>query len=281
MPIYTGTGATLDIQDSILYESIQGIVNFGTATINDVSCLEIQNSCIVNEGAISVNGLTSNNSGQLLKHNNSGTFTDLVSNNTGVVLEISGGSTGTLDSINSLNSGLFLRAYGDQSGMSFSGLESNFTTQLFDFSDSISLTIDDIQGTFIESVLLANEVSLLEISNMEIIDSESIGLAMEISSSDSVKITDTTIDGYGQTFLFSGGGNFVLDDTIFSSNGKVGQLSSSTLSIDEGEWNGISHGLHAQHSSLIIENLNISIGENQGTALRILGGSLEITEEVN
>ena len=279
--IYTGAGATLDIQDSILYESIQGIVNFGTATINDVSCLEIQNSCIVNEGAISVNGFTSNNSGQLLKHNNSGTFTDLVSNNTGVVLEVSGGSTGTLDTINSLNSGLFLRAYGDQSGMSFSGLESNFTTQLFDFSDSISLTIDDIQGTFIESVLLANEVSLLEISNMEIIDSESIGLAMEISSSDSVKITDTIIDGYGQTFLFSGGGNFVLDDTIFSSNGKVGQLSSSTLSIDEGEWNGMSQGLHAQHSSLIIENLNISIGENHGTALRILGGSLEITEEVN
>ena len=110
---------------------------------------------------------------------------------------------------------------------------------------------------------------------MEILDTESIGLAMTISTSDFVKISNTIIDGYGQTFLFSGGGDFILDDTTFTSNGKVGQLSSSSLSVDEGEWEGYSQGLHTQHSSLIIENLNISVGENHGTALRILGGSLK------
>ena len=34
---------------------MEGIVNFGTASINDVSCLEIQNNCITNEGSIIVN----------------------------------------------------------------------------------------------------------------------------------------------------------------------------------------------------------------------------------
>ena len=279
--IYTDNGGTLNLQQSILYGNMEGIVNFGTASINDVSCLEIQNNCITNEGSIIVNDIFSNNSGQLLKHHNSGTFSNLMANNTGVVLEISGNSTGSLETINTLNSGLFLRAYGDQSGMSFSGIESNYTTQLFDVSNSELLTIDDIKGASIQSVLLANSVSSLEISNMEILDTESIGLAMTISTSDYVKISDTIIDGYGQTFLFSGGGDFILDDTTFTSNGKVGQLSSSTLSVDGGEWEGYSQGLHTQHSSLIIENLNISVGENHGTALRILGGSLEVTDQLN
>ena len=53
----------------------------------------------------------------------------------------------------------------------------------------------------------------------------------------------------------------------FFSNGKVGQISSSELTISNGSWEGKSHGLHAQYSSINALNTNISVGENHGTAL--------------
>ncbi|MBK00323.1 MAG: hypothetical protein CMB48_05130 [Euryarchaeota archaeon] len=279
--IYTNPGSTLDIQNSIIHESMEGIINYGTSTINSISCLEIQNTCITNEGSITVNGLTSNNSGQLLKHNNSGTFTDLLANNTGVVLEVLGGASGSLETIDTISSGLVLRAYGDQSGMTYSGIDANLATQLFDFSNSVSLSINDVEGTSIESVLLANSVNSLEISDMVVSDSESVGLAMEASTSDTVIIRDSIINGYGQSFSFSGGGHFYLNSMAFLSNGKVGQISSSELSISNGTWEGKSHGLDAQYSSINTFNTNISVGENHGTALRILGGDLSVNGDLN
>mgnify|MGYP002628299904 CR=1 FL=1 len=279
--VFADLGSTSNIKNSTISDSIQGVVNFGTAEVLGLTCENIQNNCLNNEGAMTAEEINSNNSGMLLKHTGSGTFSDLVAVNTGAVVEVFSNASGTINSIDATNSGLVVRAYGDQSGMYYSGIQSNFATQLFDFSNSDSLTIDDIQGTSIDSVLLAKSVNSLEISNMEISDSESVGLAMEISTSDYVNISDTTINGYGQTFLFSGGGTFNLDDTTFFSNGKVGQLSSSILSSEEGEWEGAAHGLHTQHSSVTVKNVNISVGENHGTALRILGGSLLVLGELN
>jgi len=280
--VFTDAGSISNIKNSTISDSIQGVVNFGISEILDLKCENIQNSCLNNEGTMTVVGTTSNNSGMLLKHSNSGIFSGLISNNTGVVVEVSTNATGSIETLTAINSGLVLRAHGDQSGMIFSEINVDVATQLFDLTNSISLTLEDIQGTSINTVLLANSVDLLEINNMEISDSQSVLVAMNIATSGTVSISDTTVNGYGQTFLFSGGGDFNLDETTFSSDGKVGQLSSSsTLSIEGGEWNGASDGLYSQHSSLMVKDLNISVGEEHGTALRVLGGSLHTYGEVN
>ncbi len=280
--VIADVGGILNLQNSTISDSIQGIVNLGTSEITELYCVNIQNNCINNDGIITVMGANSNNTGVLLKHTNSGTISELVAINTGVVVEVSGTTSGSIESINATNTGLILRAYGDQSGMTYSDINANTATQLFDLTNSMSLTIDDIQGTSIDSLLLANSADALEISNMQIYDTQSVLLAMNIATSGSVSISDTTISGYSQTFSFSGGGDFILDETTFQTNGKVGQLSSSsTLSINGGEWSGASGGLYTQHSSLIVEDLNISVGDGHGTALRILGGSLNTLGEVN
>ncbi len=279
--ISTASGATMVVSNSTISDSTQGIVNLGISEVTNLYCVNIQNSCIDNDGVITVVGANSNNTGTLLKHTNTGTISGLVANNTGAVVEVSGNASGSLESLDATNSGLVIRAYGDQSGMMYSGIDVDIATQLFDFSDSFSLTIDDIQGDSIDSVLLANSANSLEINDMHISDTQSALVAMSIATSGSVTISESTIEGYGQTFLFSGGGNFDLDETLFSSNGKVGQLSSSMLSINGGEWTGEFDGLYSQHSSVIIEDLNISVGGGHGTALRSLGGTLNIDGEVN
>lgn len=279
--IFADTGSMLDIQNTTISNSIQGIVNWGTSEISDLTCENIQDNCLENDGTMTLVGVSSNNSGMLLKHAGSGTFSNLVAVNNGVVIETSSNSSGAITSVDATNSGLVIRAHGDQSGMTFSGIEANIATQLFDFSNSLSLAINDIQGTSIDSLLLANSANSLEINDMHISDAQSVLVAMSIATSGSVTISESTVSGYSQTFLFSGGGNFDLQETTFSSNGKVGQLSSSTLLINGGEWTGEFDGLYSQHSSLIIEDVNISVGEGHGTALRVLGGTLDIDGEVN
>ena len=61
----------------------------------------------------------------------------------------------------------------------------------------------------------------------------------------------------------------------------MGQLSSSLLSSEDGDWDGSYHGLHTQYSEVTLKNMNISVGENHGTALRILGGNLSVLGELN
>ena len=279
--IKANLGSNLEINNSTISDSIQGVLNYGTAELKDFNCINVQNNCITNAGSMNADMIFSNHTGQLLSHNNTGTFTELSANNTGVVVEVSGGATGVLNTLNTVNTGLVLRAYGDQSGMTYSEIESEYSSQLFDVSNSEALSLNNIQGVSINSVLLANYVDSLEINSMYIYDSNSVGLAMEISTSDSVKISNATINGYGQSFLFSGGGSFSLINTTFFSNGKIGELSSSTLEIEEGDFEGKSHGLHTQYSTLTVKNVNITVGENHGTALQILGGSLLVMEELN
>ncbi len=279
--ITTNVGSNLRISNSVISDSIQGILNFGAAEIENLNCINIQNNCINNHGLMNLDNIFSNNSGQLLKNHNSGTFANLSSNNTGVVIEMSSNSTGSIKNIDANNSGLVIRAYGDQKNMFYEGINVNSASRLFDFSNSENLSIDDITGIQIGSVLLANSVNYLQISNMEISESESVGLGIEVLSSSYVNITDTTIYGFGQSFLFSGGGNFSLINTNFYSNGKVGQLSSSTMHIRNGDWEGSQHGLHTEYSFVSIDKLNISIGNTHGTALRFLGSTISILEGLN
>ena len=279
--IFADSGSVLDIGNTTISNSISGIVNLGTSEINGLNCEFIQNNCLENEGDMTSIDVNSNYSGVLLEHKGDGTFSDLVAINTGVVIATSSNASGTITSIDATNSGLVLRAYGDQSGMTYSGIYADTATQLFDLSDSIDLTIDGVQGDYLDTVLLANSAEGLEISNMQIENTESVLVAINIVTSGTVTISESTVNGYGQIFSFSGGGEYNLEETIFGSNGKVGKLSSSTLSINGGEWSGENEGLYSQHSTVIIEDLNISIGEGHGTALQVLGGSLNINGEIN
>ena len=279
--IFAAAGSVLQIENTTISDSISGIVNLGTSDISALNCEFIQNNCLENEGNMMLTNLNSNYSGVLLKHNGSGTFSDIVAVNTGVVVETSSNASGSITSIDATDSGLVLRAHGDQSGMLYSGVNANRATQLFDFSGSIDLTIDDVQGDSIDSLLLATSADRLDISNLDIENTESVLVAINIATSGTVTISESTVNGYGQTYLFSGGGEFNLEETTFTSDGKVGQLSSSTMSINGGEWFGENEGLHSQHSIVIIEDLNISIGEGHGTALQFLGGTLNINGELN
>ncbi|MED5271772.1 MAG: hypothetical protein VX613_02670, partial [Candidatus Thermoplasmatota archaeon] len=279
--IFADSGSVLEIENTTISNSISGIVNSGTSDISALNCEFIQNNCLENEGTMTLIDVDSNYSGVLLEHKGNGTFSDLVAVNTGVVVETSSNASGTITSIDATDSGLVLRAHGDQSGMIYSGIYADTATQLFDFSDSIDLTIDDVQGDFLDTVLLANFADGLEISNMQIGNTESVLVAINIATSGTVTLSESTVNGYSQIFSFSGGGEFNLEETTFTSEGKVGQLSSSTMSINGGEWFGENEGLYSQHSTVIIEDLNISIGEGHGTALQVLGGSLNVNGQID
>ena len=279
--IEVGSGASADLKSLLLHNSTNGLNNSGSTTITASGCENIQNGCITNHGTLSADTITTTDSGQLALNTGDATFTDIEGIDVGVLIDSADGASGSFMDVEANGVGLVLRAHGDQSATTFTAFGITDADLLIDASGSSGLSMDDVVGVQIDSLLLADGADSLMLADFTITADDSPYIAIRAITSGTLEFDSIDLDGHSQTFLLSGGGHAIFDDSTLSAEGRVGQLISSTLNAEGGAWHGDTDGLDAQHSDVVLKNLNISVGDGHGTALRSLGGDLDLEGQVN
>ncbi len=258
-----------DISNTSIEHAYTGINSVGSATLNDVSCSNIDISClnVQSSGVINAQNLVNSNSSYGVKNSGLLNINGLQVSNSGIGIATYTGSSGSGQNLVIDNSSIAVLARGSSS-FNFNNLQIYDTTLFLDSISSDGLQITNVVGNNVNQLILGTNIADMFLDNLDINGVNSNDWAIIVDNVGSFVLDNSNFNNYGKGIRLSGSGIHTISNSQMTLSGPIFEVSGTgVIHTISSSFTTTSEFGHLSGVNSFWENSNISGTDSNGLEL--------------